>query len=126
MTATKKIKVYRVDPTTKLRVAWVLELDDQRTVVNEYEETIPIGTSRGEETPSRRKENAMTRWTVKEIADNPIPGTDELRAKYLTEVDAVNAAYARKGVSCPGCKIGGIIRRYKDILRAGNHLDAVE
>ena len=57
----------------------------------------------------------MTMWATVEVP-NPIPGTDDLRAKYEAARKAIESDVAA-GV-CKPCEVGKLIARYRSILES--------
>ena len=68
---------------------------------------------------------AVATWATPGIIENPIPGTDDLRAEFFEAETTMRAAYANSGADCPACDLGSLIRQYRSKLFAGGHLDAV-
>lgn len=124
-----RMRIYRVDEAG-VRVPWVMELDTGQEVVSEA----PVTPSRPEvavarasqnvvDTPDRRKQIATSKWQTESIAENPIPGTDDLRASYFQDLEKLQASYDGE---CPACEIGRLMRSYKEILEERGHLKQFE
>ena len=62
-------------------------------------------------------------WVTPGIKDNPIPGTDELRAEFFEAEKAMREAHAEKGAECSNCDLGALIRRYRMKLFNAGFLD---
>lgn len=118
----KRLRIFRLENGT--RVPYVLELDSLYTVINEY----PVPSHEADLPPAvqhRPASNAMTAvasWATESITDNPIPGTDDLRSAFFAEKAALYKSHEEKGTQCPGCEVGRLLRKYRDMLQAGGHL----
>ena len=110
-----RLRIFRLQDG--VRVPWTIELDNELTVLAEY----PSATSAAAP-PTDPIAHAMAKWAVAEIAENPIPGTDDLRAQYFSEVEALHATYAETGQTCPGCELGDVQRRYRLKLEAAGFI----
>jgi hypothetical protein len=116
-----------------VRTPTVIELDDQMTFVREYDATaVPRAEILAKKTPDKPDTPArvialeMARWTVAEILDNPIPGSDDLRVEYFRAKAALQAKYKAEGASCPGCELGRLMRQFREKLRLAGHLAQFE
>lgn len=54
------------------------------------------------------------RWFLPAIYDNPFPGTDELRAQYAKERQALEAKYSTQGLKCPNCEESTLLKKFRD------------
>lgn len=61
-------------------------------------------------------------WVTKVVKENPIPGTDELRAEYFEAEAAMRAKHATDGTVCKPCEAGALMRKYRAKLEALGHL----
>lgn len=61
-------------------------------------------------------------WVTHLVVDNPIPGTDALRAEFFVEEELLKARHAADGTVCKPCETGALIRKYRAKLEAGGHL----
>ncbi len=102
-----------------VRTPYVIELDEQLTVVREY--SAAARTEEADDSPAESYEArvaiACARWSVDSIKDNPIPGTDDLRAQFFTERAELHRSYSEIGADCPACKEGDLGHKYKEIMR---------
>lgn len=115
---TRKLRIFRM--IDDARVPFVIELDHQLTVISEkpdQEAFHRVVYGRTDEPNTR----TMTVWSTMEVA-NPIPGTEELRAKYQEELQAMHKRAADNHTICKPCEVGKLIRRYRLILEAGGYL----
>lgn len=62
-------------------------------------------------------------WVTPNITDNPIPGTDDLRAEFFEAEKAMRDAHAEQGTQCSDCDLGALIRRYRLKLFNDGFLD---
>jgi len=113
-----------------VRVPYILELDQELTVMTEYaDRSVQKHVSDGRrshrkrrmpDSPTRKVALIMSRW-VTEAIENPIPGTDELRDAYVAERVELHEAAARDGRDCPPCDLSRLMRRYREILEEKGH-----
>lgn len=61
-------------------------------------------------------------WVTPMVKENPLEGTDELRAEYFAAEEAIKAKHAADGTVCKPCEIGALIRKYRAKLEALGHL----
>lgn len=61
-------------------------------------------------------------WVTSLITENPIPGTDELRAEYMQAEQALRDKHAAAGTTCKSCDIGALIRKYRSKLEKLGYL----
>lgn len=121
-----KIRIFRVDKGTGERVPWVIELDGELTVIAEYQAggstmgvTIPISE---EATPATLSpSHSVARWAVEEV-ENPLPGTDDLRADYFAARRSLVKRHEDGGSVCPPCELRDLLWHYKEKLIEGGHL----
>jgi hypothetical protein len=114
-----------------VRVARIIELDDEMTFIAERDEVAipaakPASTVRQDRTSDcyeTRVARALAQWCVEAIAENPLAGTDELRRQYFDELSDLRKKHEELGSECPPCEIGAAMRRYKDTLRTAGHLN---
>lgn len=52
-------------------------------------------------------------WVTELVVENPIPGTDELRAEFFQEEAAMKARHEQDGTKCKPCETGTLIRKYR-------------
>lgn len=52
-------------------------------------------------------------WVSADVIDNPIAGTDELRAAFFADRAEMEARHAENGTSCSQCEMNGLIARYR-------------
>lgn len=57
-------------------------------------------------------------WVVASIEQNPLPGTDELRAAYFEAERLMKEKHAADGTVCKPCEAGALIRKYRAKLDA--------
>lgn len=120
----KKLRIFRMEDGERL--PYVIELDAQMTVTAEYLDpavkapAAPTSITRG----GRSSEGAriVAAWTTDSIQDNPIPGTDDLRAEFFEAKRALYSRHEAAGTKCPGCELGQLLRQYRDKLEEGGHL----
>ena len=118
----RKLRIFRIKDG--VRIPYVLELDHELTVLAEYADTTEVDhiregrrnprKPRVADSPARRIATAMSKWATERVADNPIPGTDDLRDEYFKELEALETKYADKESKCPACEIGKLMRRYRE------------
>ncbi len=61
-------------------------------------------------------------WVTPSILENPIEGTDELRAQFFAEEEAIKDKHAKDGTVCKPCELGALIRKYRAKLEKLGHL----
>lgn len=61
-------------------------------------------------------------WVTRLVADNPIPGTDDLRAEYFEAEAAMKAKHESDGTVCKPCETGALMRKYRAKLESLGHL----
>lgn len=59
----------------------------------------------------------MGTWVTDIVEENPIPGTDDLRAQYFAEIAELEAKHAKNGTVCPSCDIGAVMRKWRVKLK---------
>ena len=59
----------------------------------------------------------MGTWVTDIVEENPIPGTDELRAEYFNEVAELKARHEKNGTVCPSCDVGAVMRKWRVKLK---------
>jgi hypothetical protein len=126
MATNRKFRFFRVEDGR--RIPRVMELDHNLTFIDEYDAGTPPKnpvqapppeakaapvTAGVHETPERQRAHLVARWSTRMVADNPIPGTDDMREMFFAEVEAVKKKYTEKYKECPPCVIGQIIRKYR-------------
>ena len=112
------------------RTPFIIELDSEMTVIMEYVDNAAAAhvasgrDSGGEEdtSPERKRARLMARWAARSVAENPIDGTDGMRADYFKELDDMVRKHTQNGGKCPDCKVGALIRRFRGKLEAGGFL----
>jgi hypothetical protein len=57
-------------------------------------------------------------WVTELVTENPIPGTDELRAQYFKEVADLQARHEQNGTVCPSCEVGAVMRKWRAKLES--------
>ncbi len=109
------------------RVPYTIELDEQLTVIAEYADTsaldhVAMGRKPEAEasSPERRKAMLVARWTTPAVDVNPIPGSEELRQEFFEAKRKLDEQHGVKG--CPSCKLGPLIRQYREKLEKANLL----
>jgi hypothetical protein len=123
--ALRRLKLFRVNESG-IRIPWILEIDDDRTVIKEAPEegaqlivptqvTARSPVQREESDPERQKMGVMARWCTSGIKVNPIPGTDTLRARFFEDLAALEASYTTE-TPCPPCLRGKLMRRYRTLV----------
>lgn len=129
MSVSRKLRIFRLDDGK--RVPYILELDKDRTVIAEYIDNSGIDRSEaalrsGEssQNPARRIAAIMSKWCAKSIVENPIPGTDDIRSDFLDAHDRLVAEHAGSKKGCPACKLGGLQRKFRNLLESGGYLDS--
>lgn len=60
----------------------------------------------------------MGTWVTDLVTENPIPGTDEMRAEYFAEVADLMARHAQNGTVCKSCETGAVMRKWRAKLEA--------
>lgn len=61
-------------------------------------------------------------WVTSLISENPIEGTDELRAEFFAAEEAIKAKHAADGTVCKPCELGALIRKYREKLEKQGYL----
>lgn len=115
----RKLRIFRMVGTE--RVPFILELDETLTVVNETPEQAAFDVAVYGQSPAEVKDR-MTRWSTIEIEENPLPGTEELRAKYRAEREALIESHKKNKTMCPPCEIGKMVRHYRMLLEKDGYL----
>ena len=64
-------------------------------------------------------------WTTPSVIENPILGTDDLRAEFFEVERQMRDKHASEGTECAPCDLGTIIRRYRLKLFNDGYLDDV-
>ena len=111
------------------RVPCTLVLDRTLTVVEEIVdpealERVTIGRQdavTGNRPIADADRAVMARWVTEEVP-NPLPGTSALRDEYLAARRVMIKEHEDQGHPCPPCQLGGLIQRYRDILKNAGHL----
>ena len=117
--------IYRMVGTQ--RIPYTLVLDRTLLVLSETVNTtaaVQAATPVVKQAPKPAPDEArmtMARWAT-EGNDNPLPDTDDLREAYFVERKALEAQHAEAGTPCPGCEVGKIINKYREILKEGKFL----
>ena len=60
----------------------------------------------------------VAEWVVKSVENNPLPGTDALRAEYFADEKELRDKHAADGTVCKPCEAGALIRKYRAKLEA--------
>ena len=127
-TTNRRLRIFRMKDG--LRIPYTIELDDTLTVVAEYAdmtelEHIAAGRRNrpaSEVNEERRKGMLVARWATEAVIENPIPGTDQLREDYFDSLRELKEQFAARGEKCPGCKMGALIRSFREKLESGGWL----
>jgi hypothetical protein len=103
------------------RVPYTIELDAELTVIAEYADTsaldhVAMGRKpeSAETSPERRKAMLVARWATPAVDVNPIAGSEDLRQEFFEAKRKLDLQHGGKG--CPGCKLGPLIRQYREKL----------
>jgi hypothetical protein len=130
----KQIRVFRI--VGDVRRPYIIELDSESTVLAEYADTTAnaareapravTGTALAKLEPAKIVARAAAKWAIAEIEDNPIPGSDDLRAEYFQAKAALQEKYIAQGSTCPGCELGKLMRQFKEKLKLAGHLSQFE
>ena len=125
---TRRVGLFKIDKETGKKISWVIEYDKDRVITKEYEdprmaERLGALETRKSE-PSKPAVNPTTvnlkgiipRWCAEQIDENPVPGTDELRAEFFEALRELEKAYENNPGGCPGCERGKLQRRFGDRL----------
>lgn len=65
----------------------------------------------------------VAKWATPGVDENPIPGTDDLRAEFFAAEKAMNDRHAAEGTKCSDCDLGSLIRRFRQKLFDAGYLD---
>jgi hypothetical protein len=127
VTANRRLRIFRLKDGK--RIPYTIELDNELTVVAEYADTTDLDhpvqgrSTRSEEmAPERKKAMTMARWATKAVAQNPIPGTEDLREDFFTDLENLQSKHITAGTTCPACEVGKLVRRYRARLEEGGWL----
>lgn len=131
---TYQLRIYRKNEEG-VRIPWVIVLDHERTVLDERIDEVALARMQsaaawypdggGQEQPKKnlmrggqdaREFRAKVAFWVTKDADNPFPGTDELRNAYFDEVTRLEESFKTRGKVCPSCEKGRVIRNYTSRL----------
>jgi hypothetical protein len=107
-----------------VRTPFVLELDSTLTVVAEYED-VPHCASATDDGREDVLARAVAKWAVEAVKENPIPGTDDLRAEFFEARTRLLQLHEIAGTVCPDCEMGSLLRQYKEKLRSDGLLDRI-
>lgn len=109
------------------RVPYTIELDAELTVIAEYADTSAldhVALGRKPEatdmSPERKKAMLMARWATPAVDVNPITGSEDLRQDFFEAKRKLDLQHGGKG--CPSCKLGPLIRQYREKLEAAGLL----
>lgn len=61
-------------------------------------------------------------WVTSLVRENPIEGTDELRAEFFAAEEALKAKHAADGTTCKPCELGALMRKYREKLEKQGYL----
>lgn len=81
------------------------------------EEILPNGVTQRVYKPTPA-DIIMGTWVTDIVPENPIPGTDDLRAEYFAEIEQLKARHAQNGTECKSCDIGAVMRKWRAKLEA--------
>lgn len=116
-TKTTRLQLFKM--INGVRTPYYLVLDSSLLVVEEgfstVAQAVPVR-------PPRPLNTAPESWYVREMP-NPFPGTEELRAEFFAEEDALKAKYAAEGTTCPSCALGSLTARYRAKLEQSGLLN---
>jgi hypothetical protein len=118
MSELRQLKIYRM--VNGERVPCVLTLDSTLLVVSEVVDMTAvkkIADGRADTPPpDQHKATTMARWVAHSFTDNPITGTDGMRATYFEELAALELKHAQQGSVCKPCERGRLIRKHREKL----------
>lgn len=119
MSALRQLKIFRL--VNGQRVPCVITLDDTFLVISEVVDltaSTKVADGRRDTAQSdvQQKATTMARWVAHSFTDNPIPGTDDLRALYFEELAELVLKHERQGSPCPPCEKGRLIRKHREKL----------
>ena len=119
MSNLRQLKFFRL--INGQRVPCVITLDSTLLIVSEVVDLttakkVADGRSNAEEPAAQRRATTMARWVAHSFTDNPIPGTDDLRALYFEELAALQLKHEQQGSPCPPCEKGRLIRKHREKL----------
>lgn len=128
-TAIRRLRFFRIADNGE-RIPHIIELDSQLNFLREYRDVTERdrvaegrrSTPQPEVSEERQKAMRMARWATESVIENPIPGTTDLRDAYFHDLKELHEAFRIKGESCPGCKIGELMRSYREKLESGGWL----
>lgn len=108
------VRFYRI--VMGVRTPYILTLDGRRNLITEQVDHEALGrmAERGL-ILSQTSATPISSW-FEASSPNPFPGTDALRTQYFSEVRATEEEHRARGVACPDCVLGSILRQYKVTL----------
>ena len=127
MSQTRKLRFFKIEEGKK--VPWVMELDRRSVYIKDYRlegvaqaKVESIREAAKVPQPNKKDPEVVRKlgsWISQSIKENPIPGTDDLRAEYFERLEQEIDKAHQEGRKCTRtCVITRLLAQYREKLES--------